>query len=203
MLADIIWKENKVFNLIGYKDYNTFWDEAIEDSLYTADIIRDFYPEPETILDVGSGAGIPGMILAIAFPRSRVTLVESMKKRARFLIWVSNILNLSNVEIINDRIENFRGVSVYTVGVCKAVARLSVSMEYVLPFLIKKGIFIAHKGKRVREELVEARNAFNILGGRLRRCIRMDDRYYLVIERVGDIPDIYPRRAGIPEKRPL
>ena len=164
------------------------------------------------LLDVGSGAGFPGLPLKIAFPRIDLTLLEATAKKTAFLVHVVKTLGLEGVEVVTGRAEDeaHRPEMRERFGavVSRAVARLDVLAELCLPFCAVGGVMIAQKGPKVEEELRQARNAIDILGGRAK------DRGMLVtppvgigtlvvIEKQRQTPTHYPRRPGIPSKRPL
>ncbi len=165
------------------------------------------------VIDVGSGAGFPGLPLKIAFPHMRLTLGESVAKKCRFLSAVVEGLKLEGVEIVNERAERLGQDPAYRErfdrGLGRAVARLPALVEYLLPLLKVGGMMAAQKGGQAAIELEEARNAIHILGGDEPKLLPVSpqlwdaDRYLIVVTKSGATPTKYPRRAGMPAKKPL
>lgn len=169
------------------------------------------YIEGGTLVDVGTGAGFPGMPIAIERPDIFVTLVDSLDKRVKFLQCVVDTLGLKNVECIHARAEDFGRNPVYRekydYAAARAVASMPVLLEYCLPLLKNGGRFIAMKGANASEEKFD--NALSILGGRL---VQKDtfllgnsdmQRCVFVVEKFRHISSKYPRKSGIPVKKPL
>ena len=166
-----------------------------------------------TLLDVGSGAGLPGIPLAVAFPALKVTLLETLQKRCRFLEEVKAQLGLDNVTVLQGRAEDlardpaFRGT--FDLVTARAVAPLGVLAEYCLPFVRTGGLFVAYKSRTAEEELAAAANAVTTLGGSpegITACNiggDVETRALVRIRKTAETPEKYPRRAGIPAKRPL
>lgn len=164
------------------------------------------------VLDIGTGAGLPGIPLKIAWPEMRLTLLESIGKKCRFLEWARDSLGLTGLEVVEGRAEDFgrdpgrRGQ--YDLAIGRAVAPLAVLMEYALPALRVGGWLAAPKGSAALRELDEAADAFEALGGRLHDAAPFEPpegrrQTVILIEKVAPTPERYPRRAGIPSKRPL
>lgn len=169
--------------------------------------------EQDEVVDVGTGAGFPGLPLKIACPTMRLTLIESNRKKAEFCQHVVDSLGLSGVEVIQSRVED---VSVlpdfrqsFNWALARAVAKMSVLVEYLLPLLSIGGWAIAQKGETAPREVQQAQTALEIMGGRLDRLIPVElpgvveTRYLVLLEKVSATGDAYPRRPGIPSKRPL
>lgn len=166
-----------------------------------------------SILDVGTGAGFPGIPLKILLPEINVVLLDSLNKRVSFLQTVIDELGLQGISAVHGRAEDFgrqpRFRESYDIVVSRAVARLSVLAELCLPFVKMGGSFVSYKGAKVDEELKEAKNAIKLLGGGEFNQIEvnlpgLDDKRALVfIEKNHRTPDKYPRKAGMPEKKPL
>jgi len=177
-------------------------------------IIRAISPdEGLRIIDVGSGAGFPGLVLAIAFPEVHVMLLESTGKKVKFLDHVIEILGLTNVATVNARAEEaghdseFR--TSYDLVLARAVARLPTLLEYMLPLARVGAKCVAMKGKTVEQEIRDSARALKILGGQLGEVIpvqlpEVDEIHYLVVvKKIRTTPESYPRGPGIPTRKPL
>ena len=207
----ISWNEK--VNLTAVMGWEAVQERHFLDSLAAGPALPATVLEgSEGLLDVGSGAGFPGVPLKIGYPRIDVTLLEATAKKTAFLRHVVERLGLEGVEVVTGRAEEeaHRREMRERFGavVSRAVARLDVLAELCLPFCAVGGVMIAQKGHKVEAELYEARNAIDTMGG------RADDRGMLVTPPVGvgklviiqkqrETPPNYPRRAGIPSKRPL
>jgi 16S rRNA (guanine527-N7)-methyltransferase len=162
---------------------------------------------------VGSGAGFPGLPLKIACPDLRLTLLEATGKKAEFLTEVVNRLGLTDVTVLNARAEQAghdpAHRAAYDLAVARALAAMPVLAELTLPFVRPGGLVIAQKGEDPAAEVEAAQAAFHRLGGRLRRVLPVSlpglaaARHLVVVEKVAATPDRYPRRPGMPAKRPL
>lgn len=181
------------------------------DSLSVAQVVT---PEDGLrLLDVGAGAGFPGLALAIAFPGLHVTLLESTGKKVNFLRHVIQVLGLSNVVTVNARAEDAGQESIhrakYDVVVARAVARLPALLEYLLPFAREGGRCVAMKGETAHDELRDSARALRVLGGQAQKTHSVqlpgvDETHYLItVLKTGKTPPQYPRRAGIPSRQPL
>ena len=169
--------------------------------------------ESVRLIDVGTGAGFPGIPLKIMLPEIKLTLLDSLKKRIGFLEEVSKDLGLDGVEFIHGRAEDFgknkNYREKYNCVVSRAVAALNILTEYCLPFVKVGGYFICQKGPKLTEEMEEAKKAIKILGGKIVEQIKIDipfsdrDHYILVIEKIKQTPIKYPRKAGKPSKTPI
>jgi 16S rRNA (guanine527-N7)-methyltransferase len=167
----------------------------------------------ERVVDIGTGAGFPGIPLKILCPSLKLTLVEATRKKAEFCSHVVQGLGLENVNVVHGRAEDV-GHDIayrqsYDLALARAVAPLSVLVEYLLPLLQVGGRAIAQKGETAHAETHEAEAALSILGGHVDRLIPIElpgvveTRYLVVIKKLSATPEKYPRRAGMPEKRPL
>ena len=166
-----------------------------------------------SLIDVGTGAGFPGLVLKIAFPGCRVTLLDSLNKRIQFLNAVIKELGLTDVEAIHGRAEDLarQGELRESFDLCvsRAVANLATLSEYCLPFVKKGGFFISYKSEKISEEMAEAENAIVLLGGKAeekKEFLLPDSDIYrclFVIKKVRETPKKYPRKAGLPGKEPL
>jgi 16S rRNA (guanine(527)-N(7))-methyltransferase RsmG len=158
------------------------------------------------VIDVGSGAGFPGLPIKIYRPDIQLSLLESIGKKATFLRHVAAELGLMNVDVINHRAEvvgrSPEHREGYDLVVARCVSRLPVLAEYCLPLVSVGGKFVAYKGYEAEAEVAEAESAIEKLGGRLERLER-NGRVLIFIEKIIETPDNYPRRTGVPKKRPL
>lgn len=167
----------------------------------------------DKVIDVGTGAGFPGLPLKIACPHIRLTLVEATRKKVEFCQHVVETLGLESVSVVHGRAERLghdpehRGA--YTLSLARAVAPLPVLVEYLLPFTKVGGWALAQKGDTAHEEAQNASEALGILGGHVDRLIPVElpgvveTRYLVLIQKIAETPEQYPRRIGIPTKRPL
>lgn len=201
--------ENEKQNLVSRKTIREELDKHIEDSLKIAEYISF---DGQALIDIGSGAGFPGMILAIHHPDCQVTLVESDRKKSDFLLRVGKALGLHNVEVVTERAE-FLGQQPthrerYTLCTSRAVAALNTLAELTLPLVGVGGKAIYWKGRNHLQEIEAARDAVLILGGEIETIhgyslVQPRDRVIIVVRKVLPTPPKYPRRPGIPAKRPL
>ncbi len=165
------------------------------------------------LLDVGSGAGFPGVPLKIVCPHWRVTLLEATGKKVRFLEHLREVLGLGNLEILHGRAEDFAKAPAYREQydwvVARAVAEMPALAELTLPFAKIGGNVLALKGETAEAEVAQSGRAFSILGGELVKIVKIalpglvEERRLVVVRKVACTPDAYPRRPGIPAKRPL
>jgi len=168
---------------------------------------------PNRLVDIGTGAGFPGIPLKIIYPGMKITLVESVGKKAMFCQHMVRVLGLENVEVIQARAEDLGQKAEhrekYDYAVARAVAQMNVLMEYLLPLVKIGGIVLAQKGESAPAEVQEAEKAMKLLGGKLKQLIPInlpgvaDDRYLILIDKVAATPPKYPRKAGISAKTPL
>lgn len=166
-----------------------------------------------SLIDVGTGAGFPGIPLKIVFGDMRITLLDSLNKRVNFLNTVIDKLNLKNIEAVHGRAEDFARQQdyreQYDFCVSRAVANLSTLSELCIPFLKRDGYFISYKSEKVREELSVGKKAVEILGGEIKDILEYQlpesdmNRSMVFIRKVKSTPKKYPRKAGTPAKEPL
>jgi 16S rRNA (guanine527-N7)-methyltransferase len=202
---------NEKFNLTAIRDVDGIRAKHFLDSFSCTLAWKD--QPPRRLIDVGTGAGFPGIILKILYPGMKLTLVESVGKKANFCTHIIQTLGLENVEILSARAEDVGQNSAhrekYDWAVARAVAALSVLSEYLLPLVKVSGGMLAQKGESGPAEVQTAEKAFKLLGGRLRQLIKVelpgvaDERYLVVIDKFAATPPSYPRKAGIPSKKPL
>ena len=205
---------NQRVNLTAITGYEEIQIRHFLDSLTIFSVFDTSRPyENLKLLDVGAGAGLPGIPLKIALPEIKLTLIESTGKKTEFLNYVVSELGLKDVKVITGRAEELAHNPDYRASfdivISRAVASLTVLAELTLPFCPTGGTVIAPKKGDVRKEIEEALKAIDILGGSLRevRLVELDelidDRYLIIIDKVSPTPNKYPRRPGIPEKRPI
>lgn len=202
---------NERINLTAIREPALIQQRHFLDSLTCATVTGDL--NGRSLIDVGAGAGFPGLPLKILYPRLRLSLVESVQKKARFLETVAAELGLADVSIIAERAEELGQQaahrSQYDWAVARAVAEMRVLAEYLLPFCHVGGHALAQKGGNAASEIVAATGAIALLGGAAPQLHAVqlpehpETHYLIVIEKVRETPARYPRRAGIPAKRPL
>jgi len=202
-----VWNER--INLTAITDPNEIVARHFLDSLRCA---LSWGEAPARLIDIGAGAGFPGLPLKILRPTLQLTLVESIAKKASFLLHIVNMLDLSNVTVLVDRAEVVGQDPAqrerYDVVVARAVAEVRVLAEYCLPLCRIGGRFLAPKGAQIDAELVAAEPAIARLGGRVAAVEPVDlpgveSRTLIVIEKMTHTPPQYPRGPGVPAKRPL
>lgn len=204
-------EENKKINLTSIVDPQEVAIKHFIDSITC--LTETGIKPPFNILDIGSGAGFPGIVLKILYPEILLTLIDSLQKRIEFLNNLALRIKLNDVKALHGRAEEF-GQNInhrekYTYVVSRAVANLAVLAEFCLPLTQVGGSFIAMKGSKAQEEIKSAENAINILGGKIEEIhilklpILGDERTILKINKVSPTPEKYPRRPGIPVKKPL
>lgn len=202
---------NGFMNLTAITEYDEVMKKHFIDSI---SLIKAYdVNKPASVIDVGTGAGFPGLALKIAYPNLQVTLLDSLNKRIQFLNEVIEKLGLTGVETIHGRAEDFAKPGKlrekFDLCVSRAVANLSTLSEYCLPFVKVGGQFISYKSEKITEEMTAAENAIRILGGKVVNQVEFqlpDSDIYrnlFVIEKVKDTPKKYPRKAGLPSKEPL
>lgn len=225
--VEMNFAEDKYNKFITYKNLLQEWNEKINLTAITEDeevikkhfidCIKAFsenqFKEAKTLIDVGTGAGFPGLPIAIMKEDLNITLLDSLNKRVNFLNIVKNSLNLTNVTTIHSRAEdgarNKELREKFDIATSRAVANMAVLSEFCLPYVKVGGYFIALKGPAITDELNDAKNAIGTLGGKLIEVIEVsvegtDLKHNLVvIKKVKETPKTYPRKAGSITKKPI
>ena len=202
---------NTRFNLTAIRDPQEIYIKHFLDSLTCLMALRE--SSVDRLIDVGTGAGFPGIPIRIVYPKMQLTLVESVGKKAEFCRHVVNILDLQGVEVVQERAEVLGQNPSYRErfdwAVARAVAILPVLVEYLLPLVRVGGSILAMKGESGPAEAHSAQRALGVLGGHLRQLIPVtlpgvaEERYLVVIDKIAATPNGYPRKVGVPAKRPL
>lgn len=219
--------EKQLDQFMRYKELLVEWNEKMNLTAITEDtevITKHFLDcltvyssldltEVETLADVGTGAGFPGMVLKIAFPHIQITLIDSLNKRLNFLNHVIDELGLKKISCVHGRAEDVGKNKAYRekFDVCasRAVANLAVLSEYTLPFVKQGGYLIALKGQKLDEELEQGKKAIKVLGGQIEEIVDVvvpgtDLNHRIAkIKKIKLTPKEYPRKAGEPTKKPL
>lgn len=204
------WNEH--ISLTAIRDEEGVRTKHFLDSL-TCLLAWDRQNPPGRLIDVGTGAGFPGLVLKIIWPGTQVTLVESVHKKADFCRHIVDRLGLKGVSVLSERAEAIGQDpdhrQSYDLAVARAVARMPILMEYLLPLAHRNGMALAMKGESAPAETHEAEKAIHLLGGKLRKLIPVvlpgvvEERFLVVVEKQARTPEAYPRRIGVPAKKPL
>lgn len=204
---------NEKINLTSITDYTGVQIKHFLDSLSAAPILLQAGIADRKLIDVGAGAGFPGLPLAIALPDLRATLLEATGKKVRFLDQAVRELGLENVTSVHGRAEEYarepKQREQFDFVVARALAPMPTLVEYTLPFVRVGGIFIAYKAVEAEQETAGAKRGIERLGGRLREIVRVkladleDVRHLVVIDKIAPTPDAYPRAGGAPKSKPL
>lgn len=200
---------NEKINLTAITEQNDIILKHFIDSI----TINKYIEQSNSIIDIGTGAGFPGIPLKIMNQNKKITLVDSLNKRINFLNEVCKEISLENIQCIHARAEELASDLEYRENyetvVSRAVARLNVLIEYMLPFVKKGGLCICMKGPNIDGELEDAKNAIKVLGGKIKSVESFFlpdsdiERNVIIIEKVAETPKKYPRKAGLPSKQPI
>ena len=202
---------NQKFNLTAIRDSESIRTKHFLDSFSC--VLAWKASPPNQLIDIGTGAGFPGIPLKILYPNLKLTLVESVGKKALFCQHIVQALRLEQVEVIQARAEDLgndrQHREKYDWAVARAVANLNVLSEYLIPLVKVGGTMLAQKGESGPAEAQSAEEAMKILGGKLKQLIPVhlpgvaDDRYLILVDKIAATPPKYPRKPGIPMKQPL
>ncbi|HIR24919.1 MAG TPA: 16S rRNA (guanine(527)-N(7))-methyltransferase RsmG [Candidatus Egerieimonas faecigallinarum] len=208
---EILVEWNSFMNLTGITEFEEVITKHFLDSLAVVKVCDP--ASAGSVIDIGTGAGFPGLPLKIAFPHLEVVLLDSLNKRIKFLNEVILQLGLDGIRTIHGRAEDFARDQNYRESfdlcVSRAVANLSSLSEYCLPYTALGGRFISYKSGKIDEELAEAEKAIRVLGGETENVVKFNladtdmERSFVVIEKKRHTPKAYPRKAGLPGKEPI
>lgn len=208
---ELLVEWNKFMNLTGITEYEEVNSKHFVDSISIVKAID--VNSVESVIDIGTGAGFPGIPLKIVFPHLKVTLLDSLNKRIKFLNTVIDELGLEDICTIHGRAEDFAKKveyrEKYDLCVSRAVANLSTLSEYCLPYVMVNGSFIPYKSGDIDKELNDSKNAVKILGGKIEDIVKFQlpgtdiGRSFVKIKKVKNTGRKFPRKAGLPSKEPL
>lgn len=204
-------EKNKVMNLTGITEFNEVLIKHFLDSLSCVKVIN--MNHMHNMIDVGTGAGFPGIPLKIAFPHISMCLLDSLKKRVNFLDDVIRLLDLKSISVIHGRAEEYaknkQYREKYDLCISRAVSNLATLSEYCIPYTKCGGYFISYKSGKIREEVEEGQHAIEVLGGKIKDIQYFTipesdiERSFIVIKKIKSTPGRYPRKAGTPLKEPI
>ena len=217
--------EEKYNKFIKYKDILKFWNNKINLTTIVEDedIIKKHFidcvkifkfsqlRDISNVIDIGTGAGFPGIPMKIVNPKIKVVLLDSLNKRINFLNQVISYIELNDIKCIHGRAEDFSKDTEYRekfdAAVSRAVANLTVLSEFCIPYIKLGGYFVAMKGPSVEDEINESKKAVSILGGKIEDIIKIENddlnHNLVVIKKIKRTPNMYPRKAGMVSKKPL
>lgn len=210
---EILVEWNSFMNLTAITDFDEVIKKHFVDSVSLVKAVPDIREKEYTLIDIGTGAGFPGIPLKIIFPHLKILLLDSLNKRISFLNEVIGKLELSEIDAVHGRAEDYAKKKEFResfdICVSRAVANLSTLSEYCIPFVKQNGFFVSYKSEKISEEFDSASRAIKILGGSYERQVEFylpDSDIYrnlLVIKKEKTTPSRYPRKAGLPSKEPI
>ncbi len=216
---NMLIEKNKVMNLTAITEEHEVIVKHFIDSMsiYNKELnkknINESFMKDKKLIDVGTGAGFPGLVLKIIFPELNIVLSDSLQKRLNFINEVINELGLNKIEVVHGRAEDLAHDPMYRekfdFSTSRAVANMSTLTEYDLPFVKLGGYFIAYKSGKIEEELKQAEKAIGLLGGEVESKVNFvltdgeSERSIIFIKKTKKTPKSYPRKAGTPSKSPL
>lgn len=211
MYYEMLVEKNKVMNLTAITEFEEVLDKHFIDSILLGTVMELKWNS--SVIDVGTGAGFPGIPLKIVYPHLRITLLDSLNKRVNFLNEVIHGLELTDITAIHSRAEDGARNPLYRESfdlcVSRAVANLSTLSEYCLPFVKKSGYFVSYKSSQIQAELEQAERAVSVLGGKLEsvQSVTLPEsdiiRQLVCIRKMKNTPKAYPRKAGTAAKQPI
>lgn len=202
---EFLIQENKKYNLTAITDYEEVIEKHFIDSVFPYKKI----PKNSKLIDVGTGAGFPGIPLKIIRPDLEITLIDSLNKRINFLNNLINKLNLKGIFAYHFRAEDFclKNREKFDISISRAVAKTNTLAEYLLPFVKKGGYALFYKSQGINDELNEGKNAIKILGGIIEKIdnfeINNNKRSVVFIKKISNTPHIYPRGKNLPKTKPI
>lgn len=210
---ELLIEWNSFMNLTAITEFDEVIKKHFVDSISLIKALPDIKDKEYTLIDIGTGAGFPGIPLKIVFPNLSILLLDSLSKRISFLIEIIGRLNLSGIEAVHGRAEDYAKKKefreCFDICVSRAVANLVTLSEYCIPFVKENGYFVSYKSEKISEEFDSANRAIKVLGGNYERQVEFylpDSHIYrnlFVIKKVRTTPPKYPRKAGIPSKEPI
>lgn len=208
---ELLVEWNKVMNLTGITEYEEVNEKHFIDSLSIVKVID--VNKVNSVIDIGTGAGFPGIPLKIAFPHLKITLLDSLNKRIKYLNTVIEELGLEDIQTIHGRAEDFARKEEhreqYDLAVSRAVANLSTLSELCVPYVKVGGMFIPYKSGEIEDEVKEAQTAIKVLGGKQKEIVKFTlpgsdiNRSFVKIDKVKNTGKKFPRKAGLPGKEPI